>query len=255
MREHIRPARSSYQEIQAASRAPVTGRGPCPRWRPQGPRPRAGPVEPVLPSEKLAPGLSTAQAASPKRPGAASWPRGLLGAPDTGNMEVLWKYGTDAQKERWLQPLLATRHPLGVLHDGARRRVLNATNMEATAVRQGAMKSSSTAPSGGPPAWATLAKVTIFMATCRTPGDRHHRHSMVLVPLDAPRRQHPPHAARLRRLRRPTATARSTSRTCACPCQHHRQPGHGLSCPGRLGWPHPPLHAASARRSGRWADD
>jgi alkylation response protein AidB-like acyl-CoA dehydrogenase len=102
-------------------------------------------------------------------------------------MEVLWRYGSEDQKREWLEPLLA----------GSMRSVFcmtepdvassDATNMQATAVLDGAEVVVS-----GTKWWTTglghpRARIAIVMA--RTPdaaADRHHQHSMVLVPLDAP---------------------------------------------------------------------
>ncbi len=106
-------------------------------------------------------------------------------APDTGNMEVLWRYGSEQQKQQWLQPLL----------DGKIRSVFcmtepdvassDATNMQATALIEG-----NEIVLNGKKWWSSglgdpNAKVIIFMA--HTPDetkDRHHQHSMVLVPID-----------------------------------------------------------------------
>ncbi|QSQ13393.1 acyl-CoA dehydrogenase family protein [Myxococcus landrumensis] len=193
MREHVEPAESSYyQEIQASSRAGDWTTWPVSQVM-EDLKARAreqGLWNLFLPDEKLAPGLSTLEYA----PIAEETGRSLMApevfncsAPDTGNMEVLWKYGTDAQKERWLKPLLAgdIRSVFCMTEPGVASS--DATNMEATAVIEG-----DEVVLHGAKWWSTglghpRAKVTIFMArTPDTGADRHHQHSMVLVPLDAP---------------------------------------------------------------------
>lgn len=106
-------------------------------------------------------------------------------APDSGNMEVLWRYGSETQKQEWLTQLL----------DGKIRSVFcmtepavassDATNMQATAVIEG-----DEIVLNGRKWWSSglgdpNAKIIIFMA--HTPDetkDRHHQHSMVLVPVE-----------------------------------------------------------------------
>ena len=107
-------------------------------------------------------------------------------APDTGNMEVLVRYGTEAQKDKWLTPLLngEIRSAFGMTEPGVASS--DATNMEATAVLDG-----DEYIINGEKWWTSGAgdprcKIIIFM--CVTDQDpespRHKRHSMILVPRD-----------------------------------------------------------------------
>ena len=107
-------------------------------------------------------------------------------APDTGNMEVLLKYGTDEQKDTWLDPLLdgRIRSAFAMTEPGVASS--DATNMAATAVVDGdevVINGSKWFSTGvGHPD----CKILIFMGLSDPEADRHHRHTMVLVPTDAP---------------------------------------------------------------------
>ena len=107
-------------------------------------------------------------------------------APDSGNMEVLWRYGSDEQKQQWLHPLLAGEIRSVFCMTEPAVASSDATNMQATAVIDG-----DEIVLNGRKWWSSglgdpNAKVIIFMAyTPDESKDRHHQHSMVLVPIDA----------------------------------------------------------------------
>ena len=108
-------------------------------------------------------------------------------APDTGNMEVLARYGTAEQKERWLQPLLAGEIRSCFAMTEPDVASSDATNIESSIVRDG-----DEYVINGHKWYTTNAtdprcRICIFMGKSDPHNpDRHHQQSMVLVPLDTP---------------------------------------------------------------------
>ena len=107
-------------------------------------------------------------------------------APDTGNMEVLVKYGSEAQKQRWLTPLLAgeARSAFCMTEPGVASS--DATNMQATASIDGDQ-----VVLNGRKWWSSgvghpHCRLLIFMGLTDCSATKYQRHSMVLVPLGTP---------------------------------------------------------------------
>jgi acyl-CoA dehydrogenase len=107
-------------------------------------------------------------------------------APDTGNMEVFHRYGTRAQKDKWLKPLMAGEIRSAFLMTEPQVASSDATNIECRIDRDG-----DDYVINGRKWWSSGAgdprcKVSIVMGKTSFEGSRHSQQSMLVVPMDTP---------------------------------------------------------------------
>ncbi len=106
-------------------------------------------------------------------------------APDTGNMEVLERYGTGEQKEEWLKPLLA-----GEIRSCFSMTEPDVASSDATNIEASIEKDGDSYLINGRKWWSSGAgdprcKIAIVMGKTNKMADRHEQQSMILVPLNS----------------------------------------------------------------------
>jgi acyl-CoA dehydrogenase len=106
-------------------------------------------------------------------------------APDTGNMEVLARYGSEAQKERWLEPLLN-----GEIRSAYAMTEPDVASSDATNIAMSAVLDEGEWLINGEKTYISGAgdercKILICMVKTNPENDRHRQHSQILVPMDS----------------------------------------------------------------------
>ena len=190
MDEHVFPNEQRYHHEQAANTAAGNRWKPLPLIEELKPKARAaGLWNLFLPESERGSGLTNQEYAPlAELMGRVLWSSEVFNcsAPDTGNMEVLERYGTAEHKKRWLEPLLAGEIRSGFAMTEPAVASSDATNIESSIRREGDEyvingRKWWTSGAGDP-----RCKILIFMGKTDPEAPRHSQQSMVLVPMDTP---------------------------------------------------------------------
>ncbi len=184
---HVDPAGPVYQDQVAASGDPHFHPPVMEELKEEARR--RGLWNLFLPNEKWGAGLSNLDYA----PLCEMMGRSLLtaeatncAAPDTGNMEILSEFGTGEQQDEWLVPLLEGRIRSCFAMTEPWVASSDATNIQSRIERDGddyVVNAHKWWTSG---AASDRCKVAILLGVSDPNADPYHRHSMILVPFDAP---------------------------------------------------------------------